>query len=85
MPQFPDEQVAVPFGSVGQTLQFAPQALASSSRLHASPHLWCCAMHSIPHTPSLHVAVPLATVGHGVHDLPQELTSVSSAQRPLQS
>ena len=86
----PPTHAAVPFVSVGQVRQAAPQPVGSLSAAHRAPvpvpHRWVPAPQVKSHVVPSHV-VELAPVGFGqeVHDVaPQLSTLVFEAQIPLQ-
>lgn len=86
----PPTHAAVPFVSVGQVRQAAPQPVGSLSAAHRAPvpvpHRWVPAAQVKSHVVPSHV-VALAPVGfgHELHDVaPQLSTLVFDAQIPLQ-
>lgn len=70
--------MAVPFGSVGHSLQVDPQAVASLSDEHPLPHWWYPEPQVKVHVPAEHavLAAPVG-LGHGLHEVPQEFGLVS--------
>jgi hypothetical protein len=85
MEQVPAEQVVLPLGSLGHTVQAAPQAEALSSRAQVLPHAWKPVLQTNPHTLDSHLAwdAPVGT-GHTVHVGPQPVTSPLDRHSPLQ-
>jgi len=85
--QAPPTQAAVPFGSVAQGTQVAPQPVGSLSGEQRVAQRWWPTPQMKSHDIPLQVE-SLAPVGfgHAAHDVgPQEFTLVFAAQRPLQS
>ena len=85
----PLAQAAVPFGSVGQATQAAPQPVASLSAAHRAlapvPHRCVPEPQVNPQAvPSQVVALAPAGFGHPVHSAPQVSTLVFEAHTLLQ-
>jgi hypothetical protein len=78
--------MAVPLGSVGQAVQLAPQAVASSLAAQRSPQRWYAPPHAKSQVPLAVHDVPVAPVGLGqaLQFIPHELVLVLSTQTPLQ-
>lgn len=81
----PAWQSAVPLGSPGQTVQAAPQPVASLSAAHVAPQRWKPVRQVKSHfVPSQVAAAAPVGTGQAVHAVPQELALMLSAQIPVQ-